>query len=493
MAKKVLVVGDPAELNDRIERINTQLNGSFNLHLMGKEDFLSGPGHWGADIIILDAVVLKPHRKKVLQEIQSRCEDQQPPILLLTGDPDKELLPGFLEKGANDYLLKPFDEKELLYRLKAVEKKVEAQKNNAGSMEAPFTPSMDLEAESTTNAVIQLKPDGTIEWVNEGFEHIYEYPLEEYLQNFRHYIFSPNSKGYQLALEKFKNGEKGLTFEHQIQTKSMDQKWLQTTLTPIFSENGAMENVIVVETDITQLYIDKQKTEQLLANLFPHEITEQLKRKGRAKSKKYRMVTVLFADFENFTALTKSMSVDELITELNRYVRRFDEIIDDHYLEKIKTIGDAYMCAGGLPLKNYSNPFDVTLASLRIQQFVSEMAEEKMTWGEHPWKLRMGIHTGRVMAGVIGSKKFAYDIWGDTVNIASRMEGSGQVGKVNISANTYDYIKDYFDCTHRGKIKIKNLSEEIDMYFVNRLKPEYSEDEYGIHPNATFRKILARY
>jgi class 3 adenylate cyclase/response regulator of citrate/malate metabolism len=493
MAKKVLVVGDSAELNDRMETLNTKLDGNFNLHLMAREDFISTPGHWGADMIILDAAVLEPNRKKTLQEIQSKSEDHQPPILLLTSDPDKELLPGFLEQGANDYLLKPFDEKQLFHRLRAVEKKMEAQKNKAASMEAPFTPSMDLEAESTNNAVIQLKPDGTVEWVNEGFEHIYEYTLEEYLEDFRHYIFSPNSKGFQLALEKFENGEKGLTFEHQIQTRLLDQKWLQTTLTPIFSEEGTLKNVIVVETDITQLYHDKQKTEQLLANLFPHEITEQLKRKGRAKSKKYRMVTVLFADFENFTALTKSMSVDELITELNRYVRRFDEIIDDHYLEKIKTIGDAYMCAGGLPLKNYSNPFDVTLASLRIQQFVREMAEEKMTWGEHPWKLRIGIHTGRVMAGVIGTKKFAYDIWGDTVNIASRMEGSGQVGKVNISATTYDYIKDYFDCSYRGKLTIKNMTDAIDMYFVNRLKPEYSEDEKGIHPNAAFRKILSQY
>jgi len=493
MTKKVLVVGDPAELNDRIEILNTKLNGAFNLHLMKKEDFISGPAPWGADLIILDASVLEPNRKKSLQDIQSKCEDQKPPILLLTGDPDKELLPGFLEEGANDYLLKPFDDKELLYRLKAVDKKMEAQRNQAVSPEASFIPSMDLEAESTHNAVIQLKPDGDIEWVNEGFEHIYEYTLEEYLQNFRHYIFSPNSKGFQLALEKFKKGEKGLTFEHQIQTKSTDQKWLQTTLTPIFSKEGSMKNVIVVETDITQLYIDKQKTEQLLANLFPYEITEQLKRKGKAKSKKYRMVTVLFADFENFTALTKSMSVDELISELNRYVRRFDEIIDDHYLEKIKTIGDAYMCAGGLPLKNFSNPFDVALASLRIQQFVSEMAEEKMTWGERPWKLRLGIHTGRVMAGVIGTKKFAYDIWGDTVNIASRMEGSGEVGKVNISATTYEHIKDYFECTHRGKLSIKNMTEEIDMYFVNRLKPQYSEDKDGIHPNAAFRKILSQY
>jgi class 3 adenylate cyclase len=130
---------------------------------------------------------------------------------------------------------------------------------------------------------------------------------------------------------------------------------------------------------------------------------------------------------------------------------------------------------------------------LEIQKVINDMAVEKEQRGEIPWELRLGIHTGEVMAGVIGSKKFAYDIWGNTVNTASRMEETGEIGKVNVSGITYSYIADYFDCTYRGKIKVKNMAEEIDMYFVNRLKPEFSEDPEGIYPNAEFRKILAKY
>lgn len=351
----------------------------------------------------------------------------------------------------------------------------------------------DPEADTTINVILSLYPDGKAEWVNEGFEEIYEYPFEVYLSRFEHDIFSPGSKGFQMALDKFEKGEKGLTFEHQIETPSGVPKWIQTSLTPLYTEDGELNKIFAVETDITEPHIEKKKTEELLANILPFEISEQLKKKGKARAKKYKRATVMFADFENFTLLTKSMKVDELITELNRYVREFDEIIETHYLEKIKTMGDAYMCAGGLPLKNYSNPFDVALACLEIQKFVVEFNRKKRSQGKQPWRLRIGIHTGEVMAGVIGSKKFAYDIWGDTVNIASRIEETSEVGKVNVSSATYEYLRDYFEFTYRGKISVKNTAEDIDMYFVNRLKPEYSEDEEGIYPNGRFREILAQY
>jgi PAS domain S-box-containing protein len=490
MVKRVLVVGNSGELSRQVKDLDTSMDGSYNLQMVGEQEFNETCLELSADYILLDSNLIENDGIQSLRKITQNQLTEQTPVFLLTDDPDPNKISKLLELGISDFMMKPLDGKELFCRLQTTQQK---KNNSKTKKESELLPQMDLEAESTTNAIIQLNPRGDIDWANKGFEEIYEYTLEEYLKDNRHYIFSQNSKGLKLALEKFKSGDKGLTFEHQIETKSGESKWIQTTLTPLFDDNETLTKLLVVETDITRLYMDKLKTEQLLANLFPHEISEQLKRKGRAKSKKYRMATVLFADFENFTTLTKSMSVDELITELNRYVRRFDEIIDDHYLEKIKTMGDAYMCAGGLPLKNYSNPFDVTLASLEIQKFVSDMAQVKESWGERPWNLRIGIHTGRVMAGVIGSKKFAYDIWGNTVNIASRMEDMSKVGMVNVSETTYEYIKDYFDCTYRGKLAIKNLKDEVAMYFVNRLKPEYAEDEEGIYPNATFRKILAKY
>jgi len=235
----------------------------------------------------------------------------------------------------------------------------------------------------------------------------------------------------------------------------------------------------------------KKKSDELLLNILPFETAEQLKKKGTAKSKQYKLVTILFTDFKDFSKMAGIMDSQDLITELNFYIQKFDEIIEGRFIEKIKTIGDAYMCAGGLPLRNKSNPIDITLAGLKIQKFMIDTAEEKRQKGETPWELRLGVHTGDVIAGVIGKKKFAYDIWGDAVNKASRMEQAGEVGKVNVSGDTYEFIKDFFDCTYRGKITVKN--NELDMYFVNRLKPEYSDDEFGVEPNAEFTKLLAKY
>ena len=493
MINRVLIITPANEQEFQLDDLNSQMGASFNFQLMKPKDISPESFYLPPDYIILDSLAIEEESLQWVRTLLSHFPAGKVPVILLSEDPEKESFPKLLEMGVSDFILKPLDGQKLYYRLKTLEKRKADGKKDTRKKEPIAITDQPPEVESSTNAVVRLYPDGKAESVNAGFEQIYGSPFAEYLEKHGHYIFSENSEGFQWALDKFKNGEQGLTLEHQIQTEDSNSKWIQTTLTPLNDADGNLNRIVAVETDISKLYIEKKKTEELLANLFPYEISEQLKRRGKAKSKKYKMVTVLFADFENFTTLTKTMTVDELITELNRYVRKFDEIIETHYLEKIKTMGDAYMCAGGLPLKNYSNPFDVVLASLEIQKFVNDMGRVKTSWGERPWKLRLGIHTGRVMAGVIGTKKFAYDIWGNTVNIASRMEETGEVGKVNVSGTTWEYIKDYFDCTYRGKIHIKNNVEDIDMYFVDRLKPEFSEDEEGISPNEQFRKILAQY
>lgn len=495
MTQRVMVVCDSDELDGQIVDLKAELNGSLNLNLIKKSDIPQHSLNLKPDFVLVDSSFIQSEGRRGIRKLTREQFSENIPLILLTNDPEKDKLHRLFEVGITDFILKPLKAKELVYRLKttAISNVPQDYKLDTHPQSHESLPNVEVDTESSVNAVISLYPDGKIDWVNEGFEKIYECSFEDYLEQYDHFIFDENGEGFNWALNKFKEGEKGLTFEHQVQTISSGMKWIQTTLTPLYDESGELNKIMAVETDITKLYLEKKKTEELLANIFPHEISEQLKRKGKAKSKKYRMVTVLFADFENFTTLTKTMGVDELITELNRYVRKFDEIIERHYLEKIKTMGDAYMCAGGLPLKNFSNPIDVTLASLEIQKFVSEMASEKIDWGERPWKLRIGVHTGKVMAGVIGTKKFAYDIWGNTVNIASRMEETSDVGRVNVSGTTYEYIQDYFEFTYRGKIKMKNVTEEIDMYYVNRLKPEYSEDEEGIIPNAQFRKLLAKF
>jgi len=214
--------------------------------------------------------------------------------------------------------------------------------------------------------------------------------------------------------------------------------------------------------------LDRQKMEieNLLLNILPAEVAKELRTDGHATPRSYDSVSVLFTDFKGFTTIAKDMTPAELVAELNEFFVAFDDIIEKNGLEKIKTIGDAYMCAGGIPTTNQTHPVDIVRAGLQIQEFMNRHARKRTDKGLQPWGLRVGIHTGPVTAGVVGRKKYAYDIWGSAVNIASRMESSGDVGKVNISAATYELVKDVFPCSHRGKISAKNVGE-IDMYFVD--------------------------
>ena len=220
-----------------------------------------------------------------------------------------------------------------------------------------------------------------------------------------------------------------------------------------------------IEQHAQQLVIEKKKSDDLLLNILPEEVADELKANGSAAAKQFEEVTVMFTDFKNFTKISETLSPTELVTEIDTYFKTFDKIISSHRIEKIKTIGDSYMCAGGLPVVNTTNACDVVAAAMEIQQFMHRYAQQRKAEGNESFELRIGIHTGSVVAGIVGVKKFAYDIWGDTVNIASRMESSGEPGKINISGNTYALVKDKFACVHRGKIPAKNKGE-IDMYFV---------------------------
>jgi class 3 adenylate cyclase/HD superfamily phosphodiesterase len=186
-------------------------------------------------------------------------------------------------------------------------------------------------------------------------------------------------------------------------------------------------------------------------------------------------VSVMFTDFVNFTGTSEKLDADQLVQEINFYYSAFDEIITKYGLEKIKTIGDSYMCAGGLPVTNETHPFDIVQAALEIQQFVTVYNTERKKFNQPPFECRVGIHSGPVIAGIVGIKKFAYDIWGDTVNIASRMESGCEASKINLSGSTYDLIKNVYDCTYRGKIVAKNKGF-VDMYFldIEKIFPVFS-------------------
>ena len=254
-------------------------------------------------------------------------------------------------------------------------------------------------------------------------------------------------------------------------TKLEEHRDLNSALLRTICEEVEDQRRLIAEKnrELERLYADlaceKQKSDDLLLEILPREVAEELKRTGHVEPVYYPSASVLFADFKGFTRLAASLSPAELLRELDYFFSEFDGICDQHGLEKLKTIGDAYMCAGGIPTSTPAHARDVVAAACQMQTLMTSINDERSQRGQRLWPLRVGINTGPLMAGVIGKRKFAYDIWGNTVNIAARMESAGEPGRVNISVTTYEKIRTYFACSHRGRIPVKNAGE-VDMYFV---------------------------
>ena len=227
----------------------------------------------------------------------------------------------------------------------------------------------------------------------------------------------------------------------------------------------ALESLVKERTK--ELEKEKQKSEELLLNILPQETAEELKRYGVAKAKRHELVTVMFSDFKDFSKISEHLEPEVLVSEIDFTFRAYDTIIDKYGLEKIKTVGDAYLCVGGIARSGDADEaVKVVKAALEIQEFLRVSGLEKKAKNEPYFEARIGIHTGPVVAGIVGIKKFAYDIWGDTVNVASRMETLGEVGKVNISGVTHALVKDQIECSFHGQYT-ENQQDNIDMYFVD--------------------------
>ncbi len=254
----------------------------------------------------------------------------------------------------------------------------------------------------------------------------------------------------------------------KLQTKvnrELEQKVQERTTELNLTNKELQRTNLELNSTLKLVKEERQKSDDLLLNILPEATAVELKEKGVATPRYYDLVTVLFADFVGFSRVASFLSPEEIIRYLNRYFVAFDQILERHNVEKIKTIGDAYMCAGGIPIANTTNPVDTLKVALEMQAFAIKFKAEGMPGLKGDWDLRVGLHSGELVAGVIGNKKFAYDIWGDTVNIASRLERACEPGKVNISEQTYQLIKDQYPCTYRGEIEIKNIGK-IGMYFV---------------------------
>ncbi len=247
---------------------------------------------------------------------------------------------------------------------------------------------------------------------------------------------------------------------------------------------GAIHNANLMK----DLELEREKSIKMLKNILPDELAQELMETGEVVPMEYESATILFTDFKDFTHSAEQMSPEDLISQLDTVFSQFDDIALRHTFEKLKTIGDSYMAAGGIPQGNFTHPVDACLFALEIRAFMNFIKLSKQMLGKKFWEIRIGIHTGPIVAGVVGKTKFAYDVWGDTVNVASRMESSSLAGEVNLSETTYDKVKSFFECEYRGKLAAKNKGE-MGMYFLRRLKPEFSSDKEGISPNDTFLRL----
>jgi class 3 adenylate cyclase len=277
-----------------------------------------------------------------------------------------------------------------------------------------------------------------------------------------------------LPLEYYKFTQRIENIYYQNIIKNTEEEALEREIISKQKRTVVIRNVFIVTLSLlTIAYIiplyflnkEKVRSEKLLLNILPKDAADSLKKQGFVEPKLFDHVTVMFTDFKDFTKYSEILSPNELVSELDYCFKQFDTIIAKYPIEKIKTIGDAYICASGLPISNPNHALDVISAAKEMQSFLKERRLEKAITNQLCFEMRVGIHSGSVIAGVVGSTKFVYDIWGDAVNLAARMEQSSEVNQINISEKTFELVKNDISCIHRGKISAKNKGE-IDMYFV---------------------------
>ena len=474
MSHKVLVVDDTNTNRELIFNILKTSDDEYDVleASNGREGYEIAASNL-PDVILMDLRMPEVDGIQAIKMLKQDERTREIPILVLTAFNSSENLKESFEVGAFDYITKPVDTDELISRINKALGINEKIKNIQGKIAEYETKKSEIEnlaliSGNSQNSFILIKTDGELEWASDGFRNFHGMALEEFRLKKGSTIFSLCPDPEIISLFNLCVSRKlPVDYSSRISGSKGEDRWLQTFMSPILNGSGEVDRLIATEIDITSLKkkeeelnqqnqrmqvimqnlekanqlleeqkneINRQKqliqeeqnkSEKLLQNILPFEIAKQLKSKGKAGSRQYKTVSVMFADFKGFSKYSMELEPNDLVNILDTYFAKFDEIIGRHYLEKIKTIGDAYMCAGGLPLRNKSNPFDAVLAGLEIQNYMNKLNDSKVVNNLSIWELRIGVHTGPVVAGVVGRRKIAYDIWGETGKLARRR---GQAG-----------------------------------------------------------------
>jgi len=350
--------------------------------------------------------------------------------------------------------------------------------------------------------IIGTDGQGYITDWNDMCEQILGYAKQEvYTKQLIDLLHGENQLVFSEKLQLVMRGIPLSNYELAISTKAGELSILLLNATARRNVSGKIDGILFVGQDITELISyrktletkvaerteklhalsqeiarqrdaieeERKRSDEILFNILPPFVTNELKEKGHVAPRHFAQASIMFVDLANFTILSKGLTPDEIVYELNYIFVGFDMILERNGMEKIKTIGDGYMGAGGLPVENKTHASDAVRSALEVVAFVKRIATENQKHSRPPWEVRIGIHTGELIAGVIGRNKFAYDVWGSTVNIASRMESAGASGRVNISSSTYTLVRDEFECVSRGNLQVKNMGT-LGMYFVEGKK-----------------------
>ncbi|MDX2097478.1 MAG: adenylate/guanylate cyclase domain-containing protein [Leptolyngbyaceae cyanobacterium bins.59] len=420
------------------------------------------------DLILLDISMPQMDGYEICQTLKSSAKTREIPVIFVSALGDLLDKAKAFAVGGADYITKPFHAEEVLMRIK-----------NQATLALQYRQLKQAEAryrsifENSTEGIFQATQEGKYLNVNPALARIFGYDSPEELMNSianigrQLYVKPERRDELRVYLQQFKEITGA---ESEVYRKDGSQIWISENVWIVKDTNDNFSYYEGTVQDITerhQMEVEMRRehwrSERLLTNILPFQIARRLKTNTNTIADYYEEVTVLFADLVNFTAASARMSPPQLVTLLNSIFSAFDQLAERHGLEKIKTIGDAYMVASGLPTPCPDHAQSIAQMALEMQQVIQQFPHPVS--GE-PFQLRIGINSGSVTAGVIGIKKFIYDLWGDTVNIASRMEATGEAGKIQVTASTYERIKHRFQLKPRGKIYIKGKGEMVTYWLV---------------------------